>query len=47
MPTITTVEELQAIYGQPAEPSIVKEVGNITAHYRRLIEASPSRRAQR
>ena len=41
MPTITTVDELQAIYGQPAEPSIVKEVGHITANYRRLIEASP------
>jgi len=41
MPTITTVEELEAIYGQPAEPSIVKEAHYITPHYRALIEASP------
>ncbi len=41
MPTITTIEELEAIYGQPVEASIVKEVDFITAHYRRLIEASP------
>ena len=41
MPTITTVEELEAIYGQPAEPSIVKETHYITPHYRALIEASP------
>jgi hypothetical protein len=41
MPTITTIEELEAIYGQPAEPSIVKEAHHITPHYRALIEASP------
>jgi predicted pyridoxine 5'-phosphate oxidase superfamily flavin-nucleotide-binding protein len=41
MPTITSVEELKAIYGQPAEASIVKEVGYVTPHYRALIEASP------
>jgi PPOX class probable FMN-dependent enzyme len=41
MPTITTIEELEAIYGQPVEASIVKEVDFVTSHYRRLIEASP------
>jgi PPOX class probable FMN-dependent enzyme len=41
MPTIATIEELEAIYGQPAEPSVVKEVDYITPHYRALIEASP------
>ena len=41
MPTITTIDELDAIYGHPAEPSIVKEVGYVTPHYRALIEASP------
>ncbi len=41
MPTITTIEELEAIYGQPVEASIVKEVDFITSHYRALIEASP------
>ena len=39
--TITTVEELEALYGQPAEPSVVKEARRITQHYRALIEASP------
>jgi PPOX class probable FMN-dependent enzyme len=41
MAVISTVEELEAIYGQPAEASIVKEVDCITPHYRALIEASP------
>jgi uncharacterized protein len=41
MPVISTVEELEAIYGQPGEGSIVKEVDRITLHYRALIEASP------
>jgi uncharacterized protein len=38
---IRSVEELEALYGEPAEPSLVKEVDWITPHYRRLIEASP------
>src|SRR5689334_22448381 len=41
MPTITTIEELEAIYGRPMETSIVKEIGHLTPHYRALIEASP------
>ena len=42
MPDIlTTVAELEAIYGQPGETSIVKEVARITPHYRAYIEASP------
>jgi uncharacterized protein len=41
MPRITTVEQLEALYGQPAEPSLVKEVPTITPHYRVMIEASP------
>src|SRR3712207_4149446 len=41
MPVIRSVEELEALYGQPAEPAIVKEVDRITPDYRRLIEASP------
>ena len=41
MTVIRTVEELEALYGQPVEASIVKEVDRITPHYRRLIEASP------
>ena len=38
---VMTVEELAALYGEPAEASIVKEVDWITPHYRALIEASP------
>ena len=39
--TITTIAELEALYGQPNEASTVKEVGYITPHYRAYIEASP------
>ena len=41
MATITTLEELTALYGQPAEQSLVKETDRITPQYRDLIEASP------
>jgi PPOX class probable FMN-dependent enzyme len=38
---INTIEQLEAIYGQPSQPSQVKEVTWITPHYRAMIEASP------
>ena len=38
---ITTVEQLEALYGLPGETSTVKEVDTITPHYRAFIEASP------
>jgi len=41
MSVISTVEELEALYGRPTEPAAVKEVDWITPEYRRLIEASP------
>src|SRR5262245_58313917 len=41
MSRITSVEELDALYGAPAEPSLVKEVPYITPEYRTMIEASP------
>ena len=41
MSTITTVQELEALYGRPAEASTIKEVGWVTPHYRALIDASP------
>lgn len=41
MPIISTLDELEAIYGQPGETSTVKEVAHITPHYRAFIEASP------
>jgi PPOX class probable FMN-dependent enzyme len=39
--TITTVAELEAIYGVPLETSTIKEVDRLTDEYRTLIEASP------
>lgn len=41
MSVISTIEELEAIYGLPNEASTVKEVDWITPHYRAFIEASP------
>jgi uncharacterized protein len=41
MGILTTLQELEAIYGSPAEASIVKQVDTIIPHYRKLIEASP------
>ena len=41
MSVIRCVEELEALYGQPGDASLVKEVDWITPHYRQLIEASP------
>jgi PPOX class probable FMN-dependent enzyme len=41
MSIITTLEELDAIYGVPGEASLVKEVDRLTPHYRALIDASP------
>jgi PPOX class probable FMN-dependent enzyme len=38
---ISTVEELEALYGRPGEASLVKEVTWITPQYRAMIEASP------
>jgi uncharacterized protein len=41
MPTITTLEELAALYGAPVEAAIVKEVDRVTPHYRAFIDAAP------
>jgi PPOX class probable FMN-dependent enzyme len=41
MTVISTIEELEAIYGLPNESSTVKEVDWITPQYRALIDASP------
>lgn len=41
MSTVTTVQELEAIYGVPGETATLKEVPRVTPHYRALIEASP------
>ena len=41
MSTVNTLEELTALYGQPVEAAIVKEVERITPHYRAYIDAAP------
>ena len=39
--TVSTIEELEAIYGEPLPQSLVKEIDYISDHYRSLIEKSP------
>src|SRR3569833_1995941 len=41
MSIVRSVEELEALYGQPAETSVVKEVDRLTPEYAALIAASP------
>ncbi len=41
MSIIATIEQLEAIYGQPNEASTVKVADRVTPQYRRLIEKSP------
>jgi PPOX class probable FMN-dependent enzyme len=41
MSRITTIEQLEALYGLPAETSTVKEVDRVTPHYRAFVDASP------
>ena len=41
MSIIASVEELEAIYGQPNDASMVKVADRITLEYRKLIEVSP------
>ncbi len=39
--TISSVEELEALYGQPMPRSLIKEIDYISDHYRAFIEKSP------
>lgn len=41
MSVVTTIEELEAIYGQPGHASLVKELDHIIPEYAAFIEASP------
>ena len=41
MATLTTIAELEALYGTPNDASTVKEVPYLTAEYRRFVEAAP------
>jgi len=38
---ITTVEQLEALYGQASGPAVAKEIDHIAPAYRKLIEAAP------
>jgi PPOX class probable FMN-dependent enzyme len=38
---ISSIEQLNEIYGQPVTTSILKELDHITPHYRAFIEAAP------
>ena len=38
---VTTVAELEALYAQPAAPSLAKQVDHLHPHYRAFIEAAP------
>jgi hypothetical protein len=39
--TLTTIEQLEAVYGQPAGAAVWKEIDHINAQYRAFIEAAP------
>ncbi|MEM9330539.1 MAG: pyridoxamine 5'-phosphate oxidase family protein [Pseudomonadota bacterium] len=41
MTILSTIEELEAIYGKPGETSLIKEVPEIIPQYKAYIEASP------
>ena len=38
---ITSIEQLEALYGQPAGAAVLKEIDHINAEYRAFIEAAP------
>jgi len=38
---VTSEAELEALYGKPAGPAVIKEIPYISEHYRRFIEVSP------
>jgi PPOX class probable FMN-dependent enzyme len=38
---VSTLEQLEEIYGAPQDTALVKEIDHLTPHYRALIEASP------
>ena len=41
MPTLTTIEDLEALYGQPGPASTLKELDRLNAEYHAVIAASP------
>ena len=38
---VTTMEQLEALYGNPSGAAVVKEIDHISSGYRKLIEAAP------
>jgi PPOX class probable FMN-dependent enzyme len=38
---VTTIEQLEAVYGEPYGPAVAKEIDYISAGYSKLIEAAP------
>ena len=38
---ITSIEQLQTLYGEPYGPAVAKEIDHIAPSYRKLIEAAP------
>src|ERR1700691_4670669 len=38
---VTSVDELEAIYGEPFGPAVVKEIDHVNPDYRTFIEAAP------
>ncbi len=41
MSTIATLADLKALYGQPSDPAVVKEIDRLVPAYQAMIEASP------
>jgi uncharacterized protein len=39
--SVTSIEQLRALYGEPAGAAVVKEIERLNAGYRKLIEAAP------
>lgn len=39
--TITSIEQLEALYGQPVERALTKEIDHISDHYRVFVEKAP------
>ena len=38
---VTSIEQLEALYGKPLERSLIKEIDYISDHYRAFIEKAP------
>ena len=38
---ITTIEQLESVYGEPVPRSLTKEIAHISDHYRAFIEKAP------